>query len=162
MNDGAGEGDAGDDESARPEETSDRIKWQALVDRIGELEEEGEVWVHASLFFDGNEDPGSMGCNLEPHPGMQAFRRVIDRVSREEGVCSLMVSISDSVDDLDPDAADWPFSDTVLVLTTADEDELRAWFQPLNPDDVYEYEGDPPSHAPDAPPGFRWLSVWWD
>src|SRR5262245_27366125 len=28
-------------------------------------------------FFDGNDDLGSIGCNLMPHPGVEAFRDVL-------------------------------------------------------------------------------------
>jgi hypothetical protein len=33
-----------------------------------------EALVTIDQFFDGNDDLGSIGCNLAPHPGLHVFR----------------------------------------------------------------------------------------
>jgi hypothetical protein len=33
--------------------------------------------VPVDVFFDGNDDEGSIGCNLTDHPGMDVFRSVL-------------------------------------------------------------------------------------
>ncbi len=33
--------------------------------------------VPIARFFDGNDDLGSIGCNLDPHPGIDKFREVL-------------------------------------------------------------------------------------
>lgn len=33
-----------------------------------------------SEFFDGNDDLGSIGCNLSDHPGIEAFRDTFARL----------------------------------------------------------------------------------
>ena len=33
--------------------------------------------VSAARFFDGNDDLGSIGCNLSDHPGIETFRKLL-------------------------------------------------------------------------------------
>ena len=73
-----------------------------------------EPVVSLELFFDGNEDPASIGCNLSDHPGPARFYEVLSTIRDRPEVHSVWVGVSDVIE---PD--DWPFSDHVYVVTTA-------------------------------------------
>lgn len=141
-------------------------------------------------FFEGNDDYGSIGCNLDgpydplpapdtrgwlkrmlhprpafpaptaPHPGPQGFYKVLRAVRERADVQDVLVEI----DDLDesPGGA-WPFSEVVYVLTNAAVQEVEAWVAPLFPDETREgYFGNKPSAAPELLPGYRVYAAWWD
>jgi hypothetical protein len=109
-------------------------------------------------FFDGNDDEGSIGCNLDPHPGIDQFRHVLTDLLARRGVLAIYARISE----LDPGEDFWPYSDTVLVVGTLSVPDLRDAVSELQPDEVGEAtEGVlPPSVAKlHAPP--VWV-IWWD
>jgi hypothetical protein len=60
-------------------------------------------------FFDGNDDLGSIGCNLAPHPGLHVFRETLKMLEARRDVSGVWIAIYDTAD------GDWPFSETVLV-----------------------------------------------
>ena len=72
-------------------------------------------------FFDGNDDLGSIGCNLIPHPGFARFRQVLTGLLARPDVQAVYAQIAE----LDPGDESWPFTDTVLVVGTVPTDELR-------------------------------------
>jgi hypothetical protein len=114
--------------------------------------------VTAERFFDGNDDPGSIGCNLDEHPGVDAFRDVFAGLLRRPDVQAVYAQISEP----DPGDGSWPFTDTVLVVGTIPADELREAVSALQPDEVGDAGqfGISPAIAKrhDSPV----LVVWWD
>lgn len=134
----------------------DLQKCQALKDRLGP-EEYGQV-VPIAEFFDGNDDLGSIGCNLNVHPGIDAFRNVLDGLLRRPDVAAVYAQISE----LDPGEDFWPFADKVLVAGRISVDDLREAVSSLMPDEVGDAAefGVSPSviERHDAP----LLVVWWD
>ncbi|MDD9940468.1 MAG: hypothetical protein OXU20_05335 [Myxococcales bacterium] len=109
-------------------------------------------------FFDGNEVAGSIGCNLDPMPAPAKFRQALELVAARPEVVDVRVQIT-SFDD-----PDWPFSDTVWIITSADEEVVRTWLpEALAPDDVWTgwqpgvtYEDCP------VPEGYSPVACWWD
>ena len=97
----------------------DTKKCQALKTRLGP-EFYGQV-IPVAEFFDGNDDPGSIGCNLSLHPGIDVFRKVLTGLLRRPDVAAVYSIISE----LDPGEDCWPFSDTVLVIGKISVEELR-------------------------------------
>ncbi len=89
-------------------------------------------------FFDGNDDPASIGCNLAKHPGVQAFRDVLTGLLRHPGVEMVYAQIFE----VDPGEEYWPFSDTVLVVGSIPATELRTAVRSLKPDEVHVVERD--------------------
>ena len=83
-------------------------------------------------FFDGNDDLGSIGCNLAEHPGMDAFRGVLAGLMGRADVNAVYAQINE----LDPGEESWPFTDTVLVVGLIPRDELARILAPLMPDEV--------------------------
>ena len=109
-------------------------------------------------FFDGNDDLGSIGCNLLEHPGIDAFREVLTGLLHRPDVKAVYARINE----LDPGDGCWPFTDTVFIVGTIGLEELRRILTPLEPDEVDAGDafGVPPTLAqdPDAPV----LAAWWD
>jgi hypothetical protein len=88
-------------------------------------------------FFDGNDDLGSIGCNLVPHPGVERFRRVLTGLLARPDVEAVYARVSEP----DPGDGCWPFADSVLVVGTVPADGLRAAVGELHPDEVGPAEG---------------------
>ena len=88
-------------------------------------------------FFDGNDDLGSIGCNLDPHPGIDRFRQVLTGLLARPDVQAVYARIAE----LDPGEGYWPFTDMVLVVGPVPADDLRAAVSGLHPDDVGATDG---------------------
>ena len=76
--------------------------------------------VTLEAFFNGNRDPASIGCNLDPHPRISRFREVLLEIRQRSGVQDVLVGVHNVSD---PDS--WPFSETVYVLTSAAGSEVE-------------------------------------
>jgi hypothetical protein len=111
-------------------------------------------------FFDGNEDYGSIGCNLDDHPGPARFFSVLAAIRERENVQDVLVEIHE-VEESDPSM--WPFSDRVYLITSADVADVAAWLADLQPDEIEEgWAAAPPAAAPEVKPPNRVLAAWWD
>ena len=111
-------------------------------------------------FFEGNDDPGSIGCNLEPHPGVDAFYRILREIRARPDVQDVFVEVSEV---METDESTWPFSERIFLLTSAPQSEVELWLTPLQPDDVGEgYPLGMPTAAPPLGPGMHVYSAWWD
>lgn len=142
-------------------------------------------------FFEGNEDYGSIGCNLDkphnkPPPSdmwvwlgrlLHPSRPIIPGSSAPhpgpQGFYKILrdIRIRPNVQDVlveicDADVEigpDWPFSECVYILTEANREEVAGWVAPLFPDTVEEeYQNSKPANAPELLPGCRVYEVWWD
>jgi hypothetical protein len=132
---------------------------QKRDDLKAKLSVQAEPWVvPIEVFFDGNDDEASIGCNLNPHPGIDAFRSVLFGILGRSDVEAAYARISE----LDPGDEYWPFADWVFVVGTIPRDDLGNALAPLQPDDVGPpgYLGVPEAitRQHDAPV----LIAWWD
>ena len=112
-------------------------------------------------FFEGNDDYGSIGCNLsaDEHPGPQGFYEILRAIRQREDVQDVLVEIHEWEEDEEA----WPFSERIYILTTATPNDVAQWVACLHPDDVSEgYAFGKPPFAPISEPGQRVFSVWWD
>lgn len=117
--------------------------------------EEGRALVRPDEFFDGN-DLGSIGCNLPDHPGLDTFRRVIERMAALPGVDQVWLQIYDTHE------GEWPFSENVLIFGDAALSEAAAHAATIEPTEVQELSLDwTPSRDP-ALHGRRHINLWWD
>ncbi|WP_410786297.1 hypothetical protein [Kribbella sp. C-35] len=118
-----------------------------------------EAVVDLELFFDGNDDPASIGCNLADHPGPARFYEVLSAIRDRPEVESVWVGITEVMD-----ADEWPFSDHVYVVTTASPDDVRSWAGALDPEEPGDswWHGVPPLREIDVPPSSRLVTLWWD
>jgi hypothetical protein len=109
-------------------------------------------------FFEGNDDLGSIGCNLSAHPGVDTFYRLFVEIRSRIDVQDVLVEIKDLVDE-----HSWPFTDTAFVLTSMGQGELSKSVAKLNPDEVGEFPPDSiPRDLPTLKHGMKVLGVWWD
>lgn len=101
------------------------IKREKLVKSIYELgfNNQGHTIVAVTLneFFDGNEDEASLGCNLVPHPSLEALYYHLQRFSNEHEV-EVYVEIHE-VDESDDER--WPYSERVYLIGDVDTDTLK-------------------------------------
>jgi hypothetical protein len=114
--------------------------------------------VPIELFFDGNDDLGSIGCNLDPHPEINKFRQVLTSLLGRPDVQAVYAQISE----LDPGDGCWPFSDTVLVAGTIPLDVLREAVGVLQADEVGTAEQFGVSPSIGQRHGTPVMFIWWD
>lgn len=109
-------------------------------------------------FFDGNDVAGSIGCNLDPMPEPKQFYQLLHTIAARPDVADVRVQIT-MFDD-----QDWPFSDTVWVITSASPDSVRSWFPAKwRPDDVQSGWTEGMRYESVAiPAGTKPIACWWD
>ncbi len=108
-------------------------------------------------FFEGNDDLGSIGCNLLQHPGVDQFRAMFSSLLLREDATDVQVELNEIVEE---DDTMWPFSERVYVTGVIDLTLLRELLAMLEPDDI-AVDDDPPSELVMKDPDVAY-SVWWD
>ena len=136
--------------------TMDTKKCAALKTEL-EAQPEPQV-VPAERFFDGNDDTGSIGCNLSEHPGIAAFHKILTGLEGRSDVQAVYAQITE----LNPGEDSWPFTDTVLVAGTISTDDLNAVVSSLEPDDVSSVADFGASAQIAAKHGTPVHVIWWD
>jgi len=124
-----------------------------------ELESQPEPqMVPIDRFFDGNDDEGSIGCNLVPHPGIGLFRETLLGLLQRPDVAAVYALITE----LDPSDDAWPFSDTVVVTGTLTSEALKAAIAALQPDEVGPADPDALGTSLSHADRSSALVAWWD
>ncbi|MCA9673400.1 MAG: hypothetical protein KC464_00060 [Myxococcales bacterium] len=137
---------------------------QQLIDKINRQADPADPEAPSPIvsledFFEGNDDLASIGCNLAEHPGTDGFYRVLRDVRARPNVQDVLVEIYEVMEGED----EWPFSERVYVLTSAEPDEVRGWLAALDPSEIEEGWASGASPAqPLLQPRMRVLGVWWD
>ena len=110
-------------------------------------------------FFEGNDEYGSIGCNLPDSVYPREFSEVFKRIRERPDVADVRVQVT-SWDD----SEEWPFSDTIWVVTSLTRQDIkqRLGKRLHGGDEVSVGWPDYPIETVDVPPGMRPLSVWWD
>ena len=108
-------------------------------------------------FFEGNTEIGSIGCNLDGAPSPERFHELFLAIAKRPDVKDIRVQITAF------DVPEWPFSDTVYIMTTASPEEVASWFPPdLRPDENWsgfvEQAYEPYAVPDDTLP----VACWWD
>ena len=134
----------------------DEVKKAELIESLSS--QDPPQIVPITRFFDGNDDLGSIGCNLIEHPGIDQFRETLVGLLNRADVDAVFTQIAE----LDPGEGCWPFANTVLVVGTIPAEELKHVLSPLQPDEVGTGKefGAPPDFLKkqQAPV----LAAWWD
>ncbi|MCB9879018.1 MAG: hypothetical protein H6835_15595 [Planctomycetes bacterium] len=136
-------------------------KLVARIYRAGDLDDPATPAPLVSLeeFFEGNDDPGSIGCNLPGEVMPSEFWAALSSIRARDDVADVLVEVAAHED---PD--DWPFADTVWVITAAAPEVVRSWMpERLEPDDVFD--GLPSDRAIEpraVPEGLRAVGLWYD
>ncbi|NJO32828.1 MAG: hypothetical protein HC869_06490 [Rhodospirillales bacterium] len=116
------------------------------------------VLVPYELFFEGNDDVGSIACNVEVHQGVAWYYAAFKRIASDSTVAAIYVEITD-VGEVEDDNDSWPFSDKVHVVTKASDKQIEAWRQELQADEVgLADEAD----GVEVPKGYQVQVFWWD
>ncbi len=110
-----------------------KIQSQRLLEEPGRMQSLPLVCLED--FFDGNDDFGSIGCNLpdEVHPGPIGFYSVLKSIQERSDVQHVLVEIYETSN------GNWPYSERIYVLTSADQDSVEKWLASLRPDAVDEH-----------------------
>jgi hypothetical protein len=116
------------------------------------------VLVSRNQFFDGNDDLGSIGCNLFDHPGIAAFDDAFRLIEGMDGVASIYLAITE-IDETNDTI--WPFTDTAYIVTRLKPSTFADILQPLEPDEI-GYAEETFANPPTVPTGYRFVQVWWD
>jgi hypothetical protein len=134
----------------------DTHKRNRLVEAL--LSKPAPQLVPIDIFLDGNDDLGSIGCNLMDHPGIEAFRSTFARIAKRPDVEAIYAQIAE----LEPGEDSWPFTDTVLVVGSIAANDLASELSALEPDEVGSAEDfgvTPDLLAAHTSPI---LAAWWD
>jgi len=108
-------------------------------------------------FFEGNSVIGSIGCNLEVIPSPDTFYSLFRTIAQRPEVKDIRVQITAF------DVPEWPFSDTVYIMTTASPEEVASWFpENLRPDDTWAGFVDQEYEPYTVPDGVQPVACWWD
>ncbi|MEP2783665.1 MAG: hypothetical protein ABJO67_06745 [Pseudoruegeria sp.] len=138
----------------------DNQKRYALLVKVGDLEDTGNraVWVEVEEFFDGNDDLASFWCNLSGPP------KELSQVSEFLRAIRSRIDVDDvlvCVTQFDGGKEEWPFSDTVLVVTDASTTDVQDWFDRFPPDEAFAEE-DENLLSDLGYPGRAAVRLWWD
>ena len=130
------------------------------VTRLGHPDDSGTPTPLLTIaeFFEGNDCAGSIGCNLSGQPLPERFYELFTSIASRPNVSDIRVQITAF------DVPEWPFTDTVFIMTTASPEEVEAWFpEDLRPDEVWEGFNSRIRYEPyNLPPGSRPIGCWWD
>lgn len=139
----------------RRRELIEKIKGQNLSDQDFSL-----PIVSLEDFFIGNDDYGSIGCNLLHHPGPQAFFETLKFVRDKPEVQDVLVEIYE----LQEENEDvWPFSERIYIVSNTTGEQISDWVSLLEPDEILESFAYPISQVTQKlEPGMRIFAVWWD
>jgi hypothetical protein len=119
----------------------------------------GEIAVPLESFFVGNDDPGSIGCNLgDEQPTIRVFDATLASLLEHPQVRGVWVRVCDADDE-----NSWPYSDTVYVVSSLAQTEIESSLAHLLFSEVSEgWMYGKPASAPEPDAGFTPFSVWWD
>lgn len=136
-----------------------------LLARIDELGgQDAYPVVPLALFFEVNDDPYSIAPNLQPHPGVQTFERVLGETRERPDVADVVLQIDEVMED------EWPYAQAAYLITTAPAKDVHRLAAELRPDELVDEEdeippwlGRPtPPGAPEVPDGYGIVTLFWN
>jgi hypothetical protein len=132
----------------------------AKIEKIGLPEEIRQIpTVSIEDFFEGNDDIGSIGCNLLNHPGVPRFYEIFRNIKARADVADVLVGIYEIEEYEEPL---WPFSESVFIITKKPEREIWTWVEELQVDDVFPIKKRMLKPVPKIPFGYKLQQLWWD
>jgi hypothetical protein len=133
-----------------------------LLERIGDINDfsRPRPLVTIEEFFDGNDDPASIGYNLPDPVPPHEFCSLLKTLRDREDVADIRIEVKDQED---PDG--WPSTDTSWFITSASIADVRGWFPDrLAPDEVLaDFDSLTQNVEPyDIPDGMKAIGAWYD
>ena len=110
-------------------------------------------------FFDGNDDLGSIGCNLIDHPGIKHFFDLLTKIRSRPDVADVLVGIYEVEEE---DTTMWPFSEQVFIISNASKNDISDWVKSLEVDDISVESPSIIKPSPDLPNNHKLFQLWWD
>jgi len=108
-------------------------------------------------FFVGNSEVGSIGCNLLSAPSPEQFHALLQAIAKRSDVKDIRVQITAF------DVPEWPFSDTIYIMTSASPEEVAMWFpEELRPDETWSGFANQRFEPYSIPAGVEAVACWWD
>jgi hypothetical protein len=140
-----------------------QIHLRRIMERVSRLGDPNDMATPRPLltiaeFFEGNNCIGSIGCNLSSTPAPKRFYEFFTQIAARADVKDIRVQVTVF------DDPEWPFSETVYIMTSATLDEVASWFEDdIRPDEVSEGFRSGVEHEPyQIPMGTRPVLCWWD
>lgn len=138
-----------------------------LIKKIQEIESqctrEKEILISLDDYFRGNDENNCIIlANTSVNLSSKEFEKYLRALKRKDNVMDIFIRFYDYEDASCYEDA-WINSDTVFVITSADIQEVKSWFQELEPSSVDEemYLNEF-VNLPYIPWGYRIINVWWD
>lgn len=138
----------------------DRIKRDELLNMVGDLnrKEDGVVLVTLEQFFEGNDDGGSIWCNLEAAPEPEEVYQKLKTIREREDCADVKVMVTQ----IDGGNDEWPFSDTVFFVTSAAPEDVKTWLgEDFAPDEIWIDDCSQVKEIK-VPDGMTAVAAWWD
>ena len=131
------------------------IELQKKVHKLNYKEK--EVAVSLSDFFEENKELGSIGCNLEDVLEPRFFYNCLKKLEQKPDVESILIRITDM------EEGEWPFSDTIYVISSMNTEQLYKELESLEPTEINNewMYGLPETESP-IRKGKYVHSIWWD
>lgn len=109
-------------------------------------------------FFEGNDIDGSICCNLDPCPSPMEVYDLLKKIRERKEVAEIYVQIT-AFDD-----PDWPFSDTIWIVTSAESSAVLSWMPGIiEPNECWEGWIESQAYEEiEMPEGMHPIACWWD
>lgn len=145
----------------------DKFEKMNLIKKIQEIESqctrEKEILISIDDYFRGNDENHCIIiANTSVNLSSKEFEKYLRDLKRKDNVMDIFIRFYDYEDAACYEDA-WINSDTVFVITSADIQKVKSWFQELEPSSVNEemYLNEF-VNLPYIPEGYRIINVWWD
>jgi hypothetical protein len=135
-------------------------KRDALLLQVGAVNKKSKnlVLVDLESFFEGNDDPGSIWCNLESEPTPTDVFRILKTIRERDDVADVRIMVTQ----YDGDEDEWPFSDTVIIVTSQPVAVVETWFGDDYAPDETVVDNFARAQKIPVPVGMKAIAAWWD
>lgn len=136
----------------------DLLRRDALLEKIGNVNESSAA-VSLEEFFVGNDDGASIWCNIRNPISPDRIFDILKRLRDRNNVTDVVVLVTQ----YDGGEEEWPFSDTIYVITTADPADVLSWLDPEHTPDEHWLATKPQElKVLRIPEGMHAIGLWWD
>jgi hypothetical protein len=129
----------------------------ALLEKIGDVKN-SPAFVTLEDFFTGNDDGASIWCNLPSEIQPQQVFAKLKTVRDRDDVDNVWILVTQ----FDGGQDEWPFSDKIFFVTSADAETVIGWLGPECAPDESWIGGPKEAEMLRVPAGMRTVVLWWD